>query len=508
VSGVVFLVGAGPGDPGLVTLKAARLLDEAEVVVLDALVSDAIRALIPPSTEIIYAGKRASNHAMTQDDINALLVRLGSEGKRVVRLKGGDPFVFGRGGEEAEALRHADVRFEIVPGISSSIAGPSYAGIPVTHRTLATSFTVLTGHESEGSSGVDWETIARLPGTLICLMGLGQLSSISAALLEQGKSPETPVAVVSKATTPAQRTVTGTLGDIAERVASAALETPALIIIGEVVSLRESIEWFESRPLFGRTIVVTRARAQASTLASLLERDGAYVTEIPAIEIQDPADSSSLDRCIKSLGTYDWLIFSSSNGVEKFFQRLFRNDLDARALARLQIAAVGQATATQLERYGIRADLVPDRFQSKALLPLFPESLDGMRFAVVRAKEGNDDFISALRARGAEAELAVAYETAAAPADSERIRMLLASGAIDAITFTSGSTVEHFFAQLDDASRSSLREVMLASIGPVTSEALRRHGFEPSMEASGATVEALAHELSARLERRRPACPE
>ena len=492
MSGKVFLVGAGPGDPGLLTLKAARLLESAEVVVLDALVSPEIKALLNPAAEIIYAGKRASNHAMTQDAINALLVDLGRSGKRVVRLKGGDPFVFGRGGEEAESLRQAGVAFEIVPGISSAIAAPAYAGIPVTHRSLATSFTVVTGHESDSSSGVDWPSVSKIPGTVIFLMGLSQLENITAHLIENGRPPRTPVAVVSRGTTPRQRSVSGTLDTISQIVREAAIEPPALIVVGEVAALRDSLSWFETKPLFGKRVVVTRARAQASDLARILAEAGAEVLEYPTIEIAAPSSFDSLDRCIATLGTCDWIVFSSTNGVDSFFDRLLQSHKDARMLSGLHVAAVGNSTAERLAARGIRADIVPERFQSSALLPLLPEDLSGMRFAIVRAASGNDEFLDALRARGANVDLVVAYETRAVDSHGE-LGKLITEGKVDAVTFTSGSTVDNFFEQLNGTAAAS--HLVYASIGPVTSAALRKHQHEPTIESSSADVSALAQAL-------------
>lgn len=488
MSGKVFLAGAGPGDPGLLTRRVEELLSNVDVIVCDALVSPEIRVLIPPQIEVIDAGKRASKHTLTQDETNSLLVKLGGSGKRVLRLKGGDPFVFGRGGEEAEALAAANIDFEIIPGISSSIAAPAYAGIPVTHRSLSTSFTVITGHESESSSGVDWPAIAAIPGTVVFLMGLSQLGRISSRLIENGKSAETPVAVIASGTTPRQRCVTATLSTIERAVAEAALEAPALIVVGDVVKMRETISWFETRPLFGRTVVVTRARQQASSLAKMFEEAGARVLQHPMIEIVDPSDWSSLDEAIASLGSYQWLVFTSLNGVEFFFKRLLESGKDARELHGLRIAAVGNPTADALRERGIRADIVPDRFQSNALLPLLDDDLSGVRFAVVRAAKGNDEFLDELRRRGASVDLAVAYETRAVATDLEELREALTQGRVDAVTFTSGSTVDNFFEQFR---ANELGETLLASIGPQTSAAMRRHGAHVDVEAESADVQSL-----------------
>jgi uroporphyrinogen III methyltransferase/synthase len=474
MSGTVYLVGAGPGDPALLTLRAAELIARADVVALDALVSPAIAARIPKSAEVIHVGKRAAAHTLPQEEINALLIAKAREGKRVVRLKGGDPFVFGRGGEEAEELAAAGVVFEIVPGISSSIAGPAYAGIPVTHRDFATSVTLVTGHESDDSTGIDWEALARMHGTIVFMMGLGKLPAITAKLRAHGAPGDRKVALISRATTPGQRTVTGTLDDIESRAEG--LPTPALIVVGDVVGLRERINWFETRPLFGRRIVVTRAREQASELARLLEERGAQVVEFPTIEIVPPESWDSLDRILAAVGSYHWLIFTSVNSVEAFFDRL---PGDARSLAGLKIAAVGDTTAAALRAHGIAPDLVPDRFVSSALLPLLPADQHGLRTAVIRAEEGRDELPDELRRRGGHIDLGIAYRTRAVAGDPAAI------ADADAVTFTSASTVDNFFNLV------SAPGAKLASIGPTTSEAIRKHGREPDIEASSASVQAL-----------------
>ncbi len=478
MSGKVYLVGAGPGDAGLLTLRAAQLIETADVVALDALVSKDIAARIPKTAEVVYVGKRASAHALPQEKINQLLIDLASQGKRVVRLKGGDPFVFGRGGEEAEELLAAGVAVEIVPGISSAIAGPAYAGIPVTHRAYSTSVTLVTGHEADsGSTGIQWQALAQLDGTIVFMMGFANLPSICHKLMEHGMSGDRGCAVISKATRFDQRTVAGTLRNIEARVAEARLETPALIIVGDVVRLHDTLNWFESRPLFGKRIVVTRAREQASELKRLLEESGAEVVQYPTIEIGPPASWDSLDAAID--GRYDWLVFTSTNGVEAFFRRLFAKGKDVRALAGTKVAAVGQATAADLGARGIRADVVPEKFLSMELLPLLPQDQHGILTAVIRAEEGRNDLVEELRARGGEVHLAIAYRTIAAGGDLAEL------GDFDIVTFTSASTVENFFARMTPG------RAVLASIGPTTSEAIRRHGREPDIEAKSATVQAL-----------------
>ena len=482
--GTVYLVGAGPGDARLLTLRAAELLGRADLVALDALVSPDIVAMIPKSAEVVYVGKRAAAHALPQEKINQLLVDEARKGKSVVRLKGGDPFVFGRGGEEAEELLAAGVPVEVVPGISSAIAGPAYAGIPVTHRAHATSVTLVTGHEADsGSTGIRWGALAQLDGTIVFMMGFGNLATICHKLMEHGMSGHRGCAVISKATRLDQRTVTGTLRNIELLAAQANLETPALIVVGDVVTLHETLNWFESKPLFGKRVVVTRAREQASELKRLLEEAGAQVVQFPTISIAPPESWESLDRAVTT--HYDWLVFTSTNGVQAFFQRMAAHRRDVRALADTKVAAVGQATADDLRARGIEPDLVPERFISTELLSLLAEDQRGVRTAVIRAEEGRDELIAELRRRGGEVDLAVAYRTVAADSDAGELRALIERDAIDVITFTSASTVDNFFARLTPG------RARLASIGPTTSEAIRRHGHEPHITAPNATVPAL-----------------
>jgi uroporphyrinogen III methyltransferase/synthase len=480
VSGKVYLVGAGPGDPGLLTIRAAQLLESADVVMTDALVSPPILARIPKSTEVIYVGKRAGAHTVPQDQTNRILIDKAREGKRVVRLKGGDPFVFGRGGEEAEELVEAGIEFEVVPGISSGIAGPAYAGIPVTHRDHATAVMFVTGHESDDSTGIDWQTLARFNGTIVFYMGIANLGTISRKLRENGRRADQPVALVSRGTTPKQRTVVGTLENIED--VSRGIETPALIIVGTVVELHEKISWFEKKPLYGKRVVVTRAREQASDLKRMLEESGAEVVEFPTIEIGAPASFESLDRVIASIDDYQWIVFTSTNGVNAFFDRLAGAGKDARALAGRMIAAVGESTAQSLRSRGINPDLIPPRFQSAALLPLLEKDQRGIRTAVIRAAAGSDELIDELRKRGGEVDLAIAYETRPVTGDLQSLEN------IDIVTFTSGSTVDHFFGAIENGIAKHAR---LASIGPMTTEAIRRHGRVPDIEADAATVAAL-----------------
>ena len=487
--GTVYLVGAGPGDARLLTLRAAELIESADVVALDALVSKDIAARIPKTAQVVYVGKRASAHTLPQEKITQLLIDEARKGRKVVRLKGGDPFVFGRGGEEAEELIAAGVPVEIVPGISSALAGPAYSGIPVTHRSYATSVTLVTGHEADdGSTGIKWAALAQLDGTIVFMMGLANLATIAQKLIEHGMSPDRPVAVISNATRPDQRTVVGTL-----RTIDAQVPAPALIVVGDVVKLHETINWFESKPLFGKRVVVTRAREQASQLVQLLADSGANVLQFPTIQTVPPESFQSLDRVIA--GKYDVLVFTSANGVRAFFERLRS---DARSLAGTRIAAVGDTTADELRRNGIVADLVPEKFQSIALLPLLAKDQHGVRTAVIRAAEGSDDLIDELRRRGGDVDLGIAYRTVAVDADLAELRELLASDGIDIVTFTSGSTVSNFFDMLTPDERKRVFDrAAIASIGPVTTEAIKRYGRPPDVEASTASVQSLHDALIA-----------
>ena len=487
--GKVYLVGAGPGDARLLTLRAADLLARADLVALDALVSRDIVNMLPRETDVVYVGKRAGAHAVPQDQINRLLIDEAKNGRVIVRLKGGDPFVFGRGGEEAEELAAAGIPFEIVPGISSAVAGPAYAGIPVTHRSHATSVTLVTGHEADsGSTGIKWSALAQLDGTIVFMMGLANLATIAHKLMAHGMPPSRGCAVISKATRPDQRSVAGTLRNIEIMAREAKLEAPALIVVGEVVSVRDSINWFESRPLFGKRIVVTRARDQASELKRMLEDSGAEVLQFPAIEIVAPESFESLDRAIDD--PFDWLIFTSTNGVQFFFDRLAAKGKDVRALASSKVAAVGRSTADELRRRGIAPDVVPERFISTELLPLLAQDQSGIRTAVVRAAEGRDELPDELRRRGGDVHLAVAYRTVAVDRDLAELREAIDS--IDVVTFTSGSTVDNFYGKLTDDERRRINaRAVIASIGPATNEAIRRYGKEPDVVAEDSTVDAL-----------------
>jgi len=479
----VYLVGAGPGDPGLVTVRGAELLARADVVVFDRLAHPDLVDLAPPDAERISVGKAPGRVEMGQDDINRLLVDRGREAKTVVRLKGGDPFVFGRGGEEAEALAGAGVPFEVVPGVTSAIAAPAYAGIPVTHRGLSTHFTVVTGHEdpSKGVGDVDWEALARVGGTLVVLMGAGSIGEIARRLVAGGRSPDTPVAAVRRGTYPDQRTVRATLATIGD----APVQAPSAIVIGDVAA--SDLAWFETRPLFGRRIVVTRAREQASALRSRLEQLGAEVLELPSIAIEPIAFT------LPSLGDYRWLVLTSANGVRALFERgLAPVGLDARALASLRVAAIGSGTAAALEARGVRPDLVPARFVAEALLDSFPAPAEpGERVLLARAEHARDVLPEGLAGQGYAVDVLALYRTVAAAPDSAAVEAVRA-GAVDAITFTSSSTVANF---CDLVGELPEPQPLVASIGPVTSRAAVDRGLHVGAEGVEHTLDGLVGAL-------------
>lgn len=494
--GRVYLVGAGPGDPSLLTLRASELLKSADLVVLDSLVSPEIVTRIGSHARIVDAARKSGKQPLSREEVTRMLIEEGAKGKVVVRLKGGDPFVFGRGGEEAESLRDAGIAFEIVPGISSAIAAPAYAGIPITHPRFTNTVAFVTGLDGELHPETRWEALAKLGGTLVFLLGSEHAKAIAEHLVARGLDPDTPAAVIASGTTRRQRTIAATVGTLGAKVADSEHDGPSLVVIGRVVELQQSISWFESKPLFGRTIVVTRARPQAGGLVRLLETDGATVVQFPMIEVTKPESWDSLDAILAELPDYQWLIFTSANGVDAFFDRLQHHGRDLRALTSTRIAAVGEATAGAFHSRGIIPDLVPEKYQAAALLPHFAEKLDGERIGIVRAAAGGDELIDELRQRGARVDVGAAYETRPTRGFRDQVGSMLGSRKIDAITFTSSSTVDNFFEQLSaDERQRAIEEVSLASIGPVTSQTIRAHGAEPTIEAPEATVSSLAQAI-------------
>jgi uroporphyrinogen III methyltransferase/synthase len=482
--GIVYLVGAGPGDPGLMTRRALELIASADVVLYDRLIPPGALDGARPDAELRYVGKEPGRPAVAQDEINARLVELGQAGSRVVRLKGGDPFVFGRGGEEAEALAAAGVRFEVVPGVTAGVAAAAYAGIPVTHRDSSSAVAFVTGHEdpSKDVSSLDWEALARFPGTLVFYMGIKNLPLIAERLVAAGRPGDEPAAVVARGTLPGQATVSGTLADIAERVSDAGVRPPAITVVGPVAELRDTLAWLERRPLSGQVVAVTRARAQSSELAARLRELGAEVVEAPAIRIEPlPVELPALDA-------YALLCFTSPNGVRLFFEAL---PGDARALAGARVAAIGPGTAAALRAHGIEADVVPERSVAESLLEaLASDELSGKRVLIARAAEARDVLPDGLRKLGADVDVVALYETVAEPPSEDQTAALPRASYV---TFTSSSTVRFFLSDgraLPDGAR-------VISIGPVTSETLREHGIEPDVEASRHDIDGLVAALVA-----------
>jgi uroporphyrinogen III methyltransferase/synthase len=494
--GKVYLIGAGPGDPGLLTLKGKRCLEEADIVVYDYLANPRLLQFAKPAAERMYVGKQAGKHTLPQAEIGALLVARAREGKVVARLKGGDPFIFGRGGEEAEELADAGIAFEVVPGVTAAVAAPAYAGIPLTHRDFTSTVAFVTGHEdpTKDDTGIAWDKLATGIGTLVCFMGVGQLPEIVHKLVSNGRSPETPAAVIRWGTRAEQQVVTATLATLAERCQG--MKPPALIVVGEVVALREKLRWFESLPLAGKRILITRAREQSSVLAQLLEAAGAEVVEFPTIAFQPPESWEPLDDAIRRLGEYDWVLFTSANGVRAFGERLQGAGQDCRALAGKTVCAIGPATAAALQSLGIRADLVPAEFRAEALVQaIATRDLRGARMLLVRAAEAREVLPEELTRRGARIDVVPAYRTVRAAGDVEEVRALLRDRKIQVATFASSSTVKQFFALLGPEAKALLAGVTVAAIGPITAQTAAAHGVPCQVVPEQYTIPALVAAL-------------
>lgn len=493
-AGVVYLVGAGPGDPGLMTARALELIGSADAVFHDRLIPPGALDSARADAELVYVGKAPGHPSVPQDEIGERLIEAAGEGKSVVRLKGGDPFVFGRGGEEGEALRAAGIEFEVVPGVTAGVAATAYAGIPVTHRDDASAVAFVTGHEDpeKEESALDWEALARFPGTLVFYMGVKRLAANATALIEAGRDAEEPAAAVERGTMGGQRTVVATLGTLADAVEHEGVGAPALIVVGPVVRRREALAWLERRPLHGRRIVVTRARAQASGLAATLRGLGAEVVELPAIRIEPRLDTSEVRRAVDSIHSYALVCLTSPNGVGLLFEALHAAGLDARSLANATVAAIGPGTARALARHGIGADIVPKRFVAEALVEaLAALDVAGRPVLVARAAEARDVLPDALRERGAEVDVVALYETAREEPPEEAIE---AAQDADYVTFTSSSTVRNLTEALGDRFP---RDARVVSIGPVTSEAIGAAGLEVHVEAERHDVDGLLAALLA-----------
>ncbi|MDO8916160.1 MAG: uroporphyrinogen-III C-methyltransferase [Coriobacteriia bacterium] len=499
---IVYLIGAGPGDPGLITVKGVECLEKADAVIYDYLANPRFLGYARPDAEVVYVGKKGFTEHVTQEQINAIIIEkaLAGGGQIVARLKGGDPFIFGRGGEEALALVEAGVRFEVVPGISSGYAAPAYAGIPVTHRGITTEMAFVTGHEdpTKETSDIEWEHLAKGVGTVCFYMGIKNLPSIVENLVKYGRPATTPVALVRWGTTPRQQVLVGTLADIADKAVAAKFKAPAITVVGEVVKLREKLKWFEDRPLFGRTVVVTRSREQASALTDRLTDLGAEVLEFPTIRVIEPESWEQVDEAIRHIGDYGWIVFTSVNGVDAFFDRLENADLDARALSRALVAAIGPATAAKCIERGVRPDYVPEEYRAEGVLEGFLERGvgEGTRVLIPRALEAREVLPETLRERGAMVDVVPVYRTVLGAGEGSVLERL-ADHAVDVITFTSSSTVRNF---VDLASGIDLadatRDLLVASIGPITSDTARELGLTVGVEAAEYTIPGLVQAVA------------
>jgi uroporphyrinogen III methyltransferase/synthase len=492
LQGIVYLVGAGPGDPGLLTVRALELIVAADVIVHDRLIPREALAAAHPDAELLYVGKEPGDASVPQEGIEELLIDRARQGKIVVRLKGGDPFVFGRGGEEAEALADAGIPFEVVPGVTAGIAAPAYAGIPVTHRDDASAVAFVTGHEDpeKEDTALDYEALARFPGTLVFYMGVKALPRIAERLIEAGRDPSEPAAVIERGTLPGQRTVTASLEGIAAAAADAEIKPPSVTVVGPVAARRERIAWLERRPLHGKKVVVTRARAQASELARRLDALGAEAVELPAIRIEPRIDTDEVRRAVEALHTYALVCLTSANGVQLLFEAMAAQGRDARALGNASVAAIGAGTEAALAGFGVIPDIVPERFVGEELVQALEQlELRGKPVLVARAAEARELLPEALRKRGADVDVVAVYETVAETPDPEAIERARDA---DFITFTSSSTVRNFLA----ASPNGIPEgAKVVSIGPITSETAREAGVTVDVEAErhdiGGLVDAL-----------------
>lgn len=495
----VYLVGAGPGDPRLITLKGLDCIKKADCIIYDRLASRRLLSYAKEKCELIDAGKEPDSHKLNQDEINKVLVEKSIGENIVVRLKGGDPFVFGRGAEEAEALVEAGIPFEIVPGITSAIAVAAYAGIPVTHRDYASTFTVITGNENpdKADSSIEWDKISLNSGTLVFLMGMRNMPHIMATLIEKGKAPLTPVALIRWGTRPEQATLTGTISDIAEKARHANFKHPVIIVVGEVVSLREKLKWFEKRPLFGKRVLVTRSRAQASAFAEQIESLGGEPWEFPTIATVDPEDFGPLDAAIANLESYDWLILTSTNGVEKFFERLNFHKKDIRALHGIKLCAIGPTTKAEIEKRGLFIDLMPEKFVAESLLEAFKDQhIQGEKILMTRADIARKALPDTLRQMGAEVDDVVAYRTVEGSGNIEQLMRMLKDNLIHVVTFTSSSTVKNFIKMVGKENIPELlKDVVVASIGPITTQTAEDNGLHVDIQPEEYTIPGLTEAI-------------
>ncbi len=496
--GTVALVGAGPGDPGLITVRGRDWLARAEVVVYDHLVNTRLLRLAPDACEIIYAGKKEGVATLPQDKINTLLIEKARLGKTVIRLKGGDPFIFGRGGEEATALKDAGIPFIVVPGVASPIGVSAYAGIPLTHRDFSSTVSIITGSNEKGNEDLhlDWEKIASRSGTLVFLMGARKLKRIAQKLMDHGKDPQTPIAVIQWGTTPIQKTWEGTLESIVEIAARETILPPALTIVGEVVSLKHHMDWFESQPLFGKTVVVTRPEHQSDAFIEQLLERGAEPFLFPVIDMVEPDDLAPLDEAIRTLEAYDGVIFTSVNGVRWFMKRLKFHNLDIRELKGKRLYCIGPKTEQAVRDLGVRVDAVPEEYVAESLVDcLGRENIEGKRYLLPRAQVARETLPEKLAELGARVDVAPAYKTVCPPADTAQLRQRLAEGTLDVVTFTSSSTVQHFMKLAGDNAVAAMQHVIVACIGPITAKTAEKLGLEVAIQADEYTVDGLVRAM-------------
>ncbi len=504
-AGKVYLVGAGPGDPGLITMRGKYLLERAQVVVYDHLASKKLLKYVPQNAELIYAGKRGGiKHTFTQHEINQMLIDKASAGKTVVRLKGGDPFIFGRGGEEIEEIIKYNIPFEVVPGVTSATAAATYAGIPITHREYTSSVAFITGHEdpTKPDSSIAWDKIATGVGTIIVYMGIKNLPVIAENLIKNGRSPDTPVAVVRWASTPEQRSVVGTLATISDIVSQAGIKPPSLIIVGEVVTLRDKIDWFEHRPLYGKRILVTRTREQASELVSRLEESGANCIEFSTITLKPPESYEILDRELARISQYDWLLFTSINAIKFFFSRLYELGMDGRDLKGPQIAVVGKATSDALSAFGLKADLIPEIFTGDGLAEsLIAKGVQDKKILIPRALKAREILPQELQKAGADVTIATAYRTVQPKGRKMALRQEFEDKHIDLVTFTSSSTVTNFLKMLDADSKEDLhrlmQNVLVVAIGPITAKTAEKSGLSVHIQPEKFTIPDMVNSMVA-----------
>ena len=495
--GKVYIIGAGPGDPGLITRRGAECIGQADVVVYDYLANEEFLRCARKDVRLIYVGKKGGDHTLPQGEINRILAGEALKGHTVARLKGGDPFIFGRGGEEAEVLWEAGIPFEVVPGVTSAIAVPAFAGIPLTHRGYTSTVAFVTGHEdpTKAKSDIDWTALAGI-GTLVFLMGVKNLENIARNLVGGGKAPGTPAALIRWGTTPEQQTLTGTLADIAATAKKQGFKPPSILVVGEVVSLRPKLEWFEARPLFGKGIVVTRPEEQAGEFARLLAAEGAEAILFPTIRIAPPVKRGDMDRALAGLDGYDWIVFTSANGVKHFFARLRDRGGDIRDLKGIRICTIGPATAAAVEGMGIRVDLVPDEYISEGVVRAFRNvNLQGKRVLLPRAAEARDVIPEGLAKMGAEVDVVTAYRTVRSKSRKEELQARLDAGKVDAVTFTSPSTVVNFKKIMGDEPLPE--KVRIACIGPVTAAAAKKQGFTVDVYQETFTIPGMVEALVA-----------